>query len=147
MNETSPAKVPVTYWIVAGIAMLWNAFGGYDYLMTRTRNIEYLSQMGDAKVLLDWIDTFPLWAQIGWGLGVWASVAGSVLLLLRSRHATTAFLVSLIGAVISFFYQLISEVPAALDTTANKVMPLVILVVIAALWLYAKRCAEKGLLR
>ena len=51
------------------------------------------------------------------------------------------------GAVISFAYQFSTPAPAELDTTMNKVMPIVILAIIAALWLYAKRSGEKGWLK
>lgn len=141
------ASVPGAYWVVAGLGALWNAFGGYDYWMTRSRNTEYLSQMGDAQIVLDWIDSFPLWAQIGWGLGVWGSVAGSVLMLLRSRHAATAFAVSLLGAVLSFAYQFIGPVPEELDSAAGKIMPLVIMAVVVGLWAYCRRAARIGILR
>jgi len=140
-------KVPISFWIVAGISLLWNLFGGVDYIMTRTRNIEYLKNAGDPAVLLSWIDSFPIWAQVLWPVGVWGSVLGSVLLLLRSRHAATAFLVSLLGAIGSFSYQFMSDTPAALDTTANKVMPIVILVVIVAFWWFSKRAIAKAILR
>jgi hypothetical protein len=141
-------KVPVHYWIVAVLGTLWNAFGGYDYWMTRSRNVEYLSQMGDPKEMLAWIDSFPMWAQIGYGLGVWGSVLGSLLMLARSRFAPMAFLVSLAGAIISFTAQFtVSLPPASLDTTANKIIPFFILAVILFLWWYSKRAASQGLLR
>ena len=147
MTAAPAAKVPATYWVIAILSLVWNAFGGVDYVMTRTRNMDWLAQAGDPQVLLRWIDSFPLWAQVAWPVGVWASVLGSVLLLARSRHAATAFLVSLAGAVISFAYQFSTPAPAELDTTMNKVMPIVILAIIAALWLYAKRSGEKGWLK
>jgi len=146
--ESQAAKVPPSFWIVSGLGLLWNAFGGYDYLMTRTRNLDYLKAAGDPQVILGWIDSFPLWVQVCWGLGVWGSVAGSVLMLLRSRHAANAFLVSLIAAVASFAYQFTaSDRPAMLDTTASKVIPIVIVAVVAFLWQFSKREAAKGTLR
>ncbi len=147
MTDTAVSKAPISFWIISGLSLLWNAFGGIDYTMTRLRNLDYLSQAGDPQALLTWIDSFPIWAQVLWPVGVWGSIFGSVLLLLRSRHAATAFLVSLAGAIGSFGYQFASETPAALDTTANQVMPLVILGVVIALWLYARRAAERGVLR
>src|SRR5215210_1684655 len=81
-------RAPVHLWIVGVLALLWNAIGCYDYFMTRTRNTDYLASMMpdvDPNAMLAWVDAFPLYAQIGWGLGVWAGLAGSVLLLLRSR--------------------------------------------------------------
>ena len=147
-QATARQKPPLSFWVVSILGLSWNAFGGFDYWMTRTRNVDYLAQAGDPQVVLAWIDSFPLWAQICWGLGVWGSVAGSVLLLLRSRHAVSAFLVSLVAAVLSFSYQLfISDVPASLDTTGGKVIPIVILAIVAFLWQFSKREVAKGLLR
>ncbi len=147
MNETAPAKAAWHFWLIAALSLLWNGFGGYDYVMSRQRNIEYLSQMGNADEILAWIDAFPMWAQVMWPIGVWGSVLGSVLLLLRSRHAVTAFAVSLIGAVVSFGAQMDNALQPSMDTTANKVMPIVILVIIAVLWWYARRVRAQAILR
>jgi hypothetical protein len=93
------------------------------------------------------MDRFPLWAQVGYGLGIWGSVAGSVLLLMRSRHAASAFMVSLVGAVVSFTGQWMNPVPPSLDTAAGKFMPFVVLAVIVFLWRFSTREAAKGTLR
>ena len=75
------------------------------------------------------------------------SVAGSILLLLRSRHAVTAFVISLVGAVLSFIYQMTIDLPPAMDSTMNKVMPLVIVGAIVLQWWYARRMRAAGVLR
>ena len=115
-ETTAPAMkppMPISFWVVAGLSLLWNLFGAYDYLMTRIRNEVYLSAMGDPKAVLAWIDGFPLWVQLCWGMGVWGAVAGSLLLLGRSRLAVPAFLISLVGAVGSLMFQAIaSDIPA-----------------------------------
>lgn len=145
------AKVPLSFWIVAGISLIWNAFGGYDYLMSKLRNMDYLSAAAGSETaaneMLAALDAMPVWAHALWGLGVWSSVAGSLLLLLRSKHAVTAFLVSLVTAAASFAYQATLTLPASMDTTAAKVMPLVILVAIAFFWQFSRREAAKGTLR
>lgn len=146
-DNNASAKAPTSFWIVAGVSLLWNAFGGYDYWMSQTRNEAYLGQMGNVQEILAWIDRFPLWAEIGWGLGVWGSVAGSLLLLARSRHAVSAFLVSLCGAVVSFSGQLANPAPASLEAGIGKFMPFVILGIIAFLYAFARRAAGKGTLR
>lgn len=146
-NQAAAVKASAGYWIVAVLGTVWNAFGGYDYTMTRMRNLEYLGQMGNPQDMLAWIDGMPAIAQVLWPLGVWGSVAGSLLMLLRSRHAVTAFLASLVGAVGSFAVQMGSPTPASLDTTANKLIPLVIVGIVAALWWYCRRSAARGILR
>jgi hypothetical protein len=149
MNQTATLSKnpPIMFWIVSVVSLLWNGFGGYDYVMTRQRDVEYLGQMGNAQEILAWIDSFPMWVQVLWPVGVWASVLGSVLLLLRSRHAVTAFLVSLIGAIASFVGQISVAVPASMDNAMNKVLPIAIVVIIVVLWWYARRQVAAGVLR
>ena len=75
-------------WIVGGLTFLWGSFGAYDYLMTRTRNLDYIASAMpgvDPRVALAWVDAMPLYAQIGWGMGVWLGLLGAVLLLRRVR--------------------------------------------------------------
>lgn len=144
MEQTGAVRAPASYWIVSILGAVWNSFGAVDYTMTRLRNVEYLKSAGDPQVILAWIDSFPIWAQIGWGLGVWGSVAGSLLMLLRSRHAASAFLVSLFGAIVSFGYQFINT-PPELASTAGKIMPLVIMAAVLFLWHYSRKSAAQGL--
>ncbi len=75
MSDTIRSATPMHLWIVGILATIWNCFGGYDYLMTRMENRDYLKSMMptvDPQVTLDWVSGMPIWAQIGWGLGVWA---------------------------------------------------------------------------
>lgn len=141
-------KAPLSYWIITAVSLLWNGFGATDYTMSRMHNREWLAGSGaDPDAMLAWIDSFPLIADIAWALGVWGSFAGSLLLLARSRHAVGAFLVSLVGAVVSFGYQLASTPPAGMDTTINKLMPFVIVSIVVLLWWFAKRSQARGILR
>jgi hypothetical protein len=153
MNDTaSPARVSAGYWIVAAVSLLWNGFGGYDYVMTKLANMDYLTGAvgGDAALaqqMLDLTEAMPLWAHVLWALGVWSSVLGSLLLLARSRHAVSAFIVSLVTAALSFAYQATLTMPAALDTPAMKVMPVFILAAIVLQWWWARRKLADGTLR
>lgn len=144
-SAAKPA-VPWHYWLIALVSLLWNAFGGYDYVMTRMRDMVYLNAQlgGKAEAFLQWMDGTGILVQVGWPLGVWGSVLGSLLLVARSRHAATAFLASLVGAVVSMGVERINGIPADLDSTAVKVMNLVIVAGVAVQWWYARRAAAKG---
>lgn len=149
MQQAVEARAPAHFRIVGILSLLWNGFGAYGYLMTRMRNTDYLSSMGiDPNVILTWIDGFPLYAQIGWGLGVWGGVLGSVLLLMRSRYALAAYAASLIGMALSFGYQYLgSTMPAGMDVGMSRFMPVVIIVVGGAQLFYARAMKAKGVLR
>ena len=149
MQETVAARTPAHLWIVGLVATLWNAFGCYDYVMTRMRNTDYLAQMMpgvDPNGTLAYIDGFPIWAQFGWGLGVWGGLAGAILLLLRSGWAVWGLLLSLVGALLGLAYQMANPMPGVEGAMA-KAMPIVIIVIALALFLYARAMEKRGVLR
>jgi hypothetical protein len=148
MQQAVSARTPAHLWIVGILSLLWNCFGAYDYTMTRTRNMEYLSQMGDPNLILNWIDGMPLYAHFGWGLGVWSALLGAVLLLMRSRYALWAFALSLVGMALSFGGQYLeAPAPPELNEGAMKYMPFVIILLgLAQAW-YAWRQTKTGVLR
>ena len=95
-----------------------------------------------------WLDSFPVWASAMWAIGVWGSVLGSILLLMRWRHAVTAFAVSFVAAAINFAFETTMETMPQLEGSAmSKVMPLVILAAIVLQWWYARRMRAAGVLR
>ena len=151
MQEAVSARTPAHLWIVGLLSTIWNAFGCYDYLMTRMRNTEYLASMMptvDPNAMLAWVDGFPIWAQFGWGLGVWAGLAGGVLLLIRNRWAVWATGLSLVGAVLGLGYQLAAAPPlAGAEGPMFDVMPIVIILVALGLFIYARAMEKKGVLR
>ncbi len=152
MQQAVSSRTPVHVWIVGVLATLWSCFGSYDYLMTRMRNTDYIASAMpgvDPNAALAWIDGMPIYAQIGWGMGVWLGLLGSVLLLLRNRWAVWSFGLSLLGAVLSLGYQiaLAPPMPGAEESAMMKAMPYVIILICVALFLYARAMAAKGVLR
>jgi len=148
MATTAQARTPVHLWAVGVVSLLWNGFGGYDYVMTRMRDTGYLKSMMsdvDPAATLSYIDGLPIWASLGWGLGVWLGVAGSALLIMRSRHAVLAFGLSLIGSVLGLGYQLVNPMPGVTGFMATG-LPIIIIAVALGLFLYARAMAKKGLL-
>jgi hypothetical protein len=146
MNGTKPAW---HYWLVAVVSVLWNLMGAYDYWMTRTRNMAWLDQatQGHGEIFLKWHDQTGWLVQIGWPLGVWGSLAGAVLLLARSRHAVSAYTLSLVGALASYAAQLTGSFPPEIHRQGMAVAAVAITALIAAQLWYARNAADRGLLR
>lgn len=152
MENAVTQRAPMHLWIVGGLGTLWNAFGSYDYLMTRMQNTDYLASMMptvDPQVVLAWVDEFPIWAQIGWGLGVWMGLLGCIMLLVRHRWAVPALGLSAIGAILGLGYQIAAAapLPGMEGDMMMTVMPYVIIAVTIGLFLYARSMAAKGVLR
>jgi hypothetical protein len=149
--DNNPTKPPVHFWIVASLATLWNCIGPIDYVMTRTRNDDWIRSMMptvDPQAVYAWIDSYPLWASAGWGLGVWGGLAGSLLLLLRHRLAVVVLGVSLVGAILGIGYSLLNPPDwPGMDSGFNAIMPYVIIAIALGLFLYARAMRAKGVLR
>lgn len=137
MENAGRLKAPTTFWIVAVLSLLWNAVGAYDYVQTHLANRAYIEEMTQSMAvsvdqLLAYYEAFPVWVDAGWALGVWGSVAGSLLLLARSRYALHAFLVSLLGLVVTTAYTLAVPMPGQ----TNLIVPLVFTVIIFAVLIF-----------
>lgn len=167
MEETEaemPVAVPVTppvaqafvrrtpwhLWAVAVVSLLWNLMGATDYTMTHFRNRTWIEtgaeRMGiSAAQMLAYIDGFPAWMHAFWALGVWGAVAGSMLLLVRSRFAVWAFAVSLLGLAVTQFYRAFTPQPAWVQE--DLVFNLLLWSVASFLVIYAVSMRRKGVLR
>jgi hypothetical protein len=138
MNDTLGTKVPTQFWIVAIIGLLWNSFGAYLYMMARLDPETALA--GADPAMRAYVANQPIWANIGYGLGIWGSFFGSLAMALRSRFAVPLFAASFVGALVSHLGQALAGViPALLAVT--------IMVIIAALWWYARRSQAQGILK
>ena len=134
MNARMDRAVPGWFWLVAGLAVLWEAFGCYIYVSQ--------SLVPDAQR----VGGYAQMASWQWGVfavAVWSGLIGAVLLLLRSRWATALLLVSLIAAAFQYGYE------AATRGIDSDALPIAIsvLVVGVALVIFASRSRRAGWLR
>ncbi|MBW0144247.1 hypothetical protein [Sphingomicrobium clamense] len=145
---TTNQQTPGHLWAVGIISLLWNSYGGFDYVMTRTHNEAYLSALPlPVEETIAYMESAPLLADIGWALGVWGGILGSILLLLRQRHAVTAFGISALGAIVGIGYDLIfADKPEELTGGIFTVMPLVVVGITIALFVYARKQRANGVL-
>jgi hypothetical protein len=146
MATSAEGRTPVHLWIVGILALLWNGFGCFDYLMTNLKNETYLGQFTADQ--LAYMDSLPSWLTGFWAVGVWGGLAGSILLLMRSRYAVWVFGLSLIGAIVGLGYQMfMTEMPASMKEGVMGIMPWVIIVIAAFLLWYSWSIEKKGVLR
>ena len=142
MNLDASAKTPWHLWVVGVVTLLWNAIGGFSYTMTRLGMLEQLG-MGEAEVAF--FESAPTWSNTFWALGVWGAIAGSLLILLRSRFAVHAVIIAIIGLLGSNTWQYaIADVPESLQNPALTIM--IWVTTLFMLW-YAIRMRSQGVLR
>lgn len=140
-------KTPWHLWLVGVLSLLWNGFGGYDFIMTNTQGEAYMRASGMTQPMIDYFLAMPAWMYVPWTLGVWGAIAGSVLLLLRMKWAVQAFALSLFGAVVSLVFGLMNPMPGLPpEMAAMKFMPWIIAVIAAFLLWYAWTQRKRGVL-
>jgi hypothetical protein len=145
------ATVPMHLWVVGLLSLLWNGFGCYQYVMTRTQGAPYVEKAMpgiDGNAVMAYINSFPVYVAAGWAIGVWVGLLGAIFLLMRSRHAVLAFGLSMLGAVLALGWQIANPSPVqAMRDGASTYMHYVVIVVAIALYLYARSQKAKGHLR
>jgi hypothetical protein len=146
MQQVVSARTPAHLWIVGILSLLWSGFGCLDYTLTNLKNPAWLAKMPADQIA--YMNSLPAWQTGTWALGVWGALAGSILLLMRSRYAVWAYAVSAFGAVVGLGYQIFMlERPASMTDGAMKVIPWVIIVIALFLLWYAWSMEKKGVLR
>jgi hypothetical protein len=138
-------KTPWWFWLVALLALIWNSGGVMDFTMTHTQNEAYMAAFTEAQRA--YFYGYPLWASVVWAMGVFGAFLGAILLFFRSRFAFHAFIISLLGMVLSFGYQFFSETPDDLYTFANMAFTAAIWVVAVLLLWYSVAMQKRGILR
>ena len=148
MATAAPVRAPAHLWIVGLVALLWNALGAFDYVMSQTNNAWYFSLMQFSDADRAYIANSPALADAFWAFGVWGGLLGSILLLMRSRYAYWAFVVSLVGALVTTIYQyVITPLPADLQTGGTTMLTIAVVVIAVALLVYSYRMRAKGVLQ
>lgn len=143
----APAKAPTPWhlWVLGVLALLWNAGGAFDYLMTQTRNEGYMSQFTPEQ--LEYFYGFPSWVVAFWAIAVWGGVLGAVLLLLRKKLAVEVFLVSFVAMVVTSFHNFVlSDGMAVMGGPGPLVFSALIFVFALVLYLYARAMRERDVL-
>lgn len=144
--ETTSTRTPWHLWVVGIIGLLWNAGGAFDYVMTQTRNADYMQNFTEAQ--LEYFYSFPAWADATWAIAVWGGVLGCVLLLLRSRWSVYVFAASFVCMLINMIYMYaINNGLEIMGGPGVAVFSFMIFAAALFLLLYARAMAKRGVLK
>lgn len=146
-TDAGPRATPWHFWVVVVVAALWNGFGAYDYIMSNTQGEAYFRQMGMTDAQISYMAGYPTWMMAVWAIGIWGSVLGVLLLILRRKWAFHAFAVSLAAIVVSLVYTYGMSNGAEVMGQVGMIMQALITAACAFFAWYSRRMAAQGLLR
>ncbi|MFZ5617340.1 MAG: sugar transporter [Pseudomonadota bacterium] len=133
------------FWTVAVLALLWNAFGVFDFWMTSTGDEQYLADY-DPQII-EWIIGFPIWRKAIWAASVASGVFGALALLARRRVAVPLLLLYFALMVFGFAgHDILLADGVKMYGALGLIMSAALIAVAGMQWLYADRAAKKGYL-
>lgn len=138
-------KTPWHLWVIGVAGLLWNSMGAFDYVMTETRNVSYMSSFTPEQ--LSFFYSLPVWAIATWALGVWGGVVGAIFLLLRKGIAVWIFLVSLAGMLFTTFHNyILSNGMEVIGDPFSILFTLLIFLISLCLFLYSRAMQQRKVL-
>lgn len=139
-------KTPWHLWVVGVLALGWNGYAGYDFIMVLTKGAEYLQAYFPPEKVA-YYTSMPMWTNVPYAAAVWGGAIASVLLLLRSRWAFHVFALSLLGVVVCILNAYGMDDWASIGGTQGMMMWGIITAIAVFLAWYAWTMSKKGVLR
>ena len=141
------SKTPWHLWLVGVIAVLFNAIGAFDYVMSMTQGASYMAKAGMTPAQIAHYQEMPTWMTADWAIGVWGAILGSVLILLRRKLAVPVFAVSLAAFLISLIYTyVLTDGGEIMGGQMAMVSVLITALLIFFIW-YSRLMTKRGVLR
>ena len=145
MATASEIRVPVWFWIVSGVALLWEAMGCYSYLMEVSMNSARIAALPEAERTL--MQSTPAWLYAVFAVAVWVGLLGAVSLLMRRAWARSLFIVSLVAVLIQFgWWFLVQKAASVLGRSAYGLPALIVVVAVLLVW-FSGVATKRGWLR
>ncbi|WP_027391586.1 hypothetical protein [Aquimarina latercula] len=134
-------KLPVWFWVISIIALLWNIMGVMAYLGQAYMTEEILNAMPEADQ--HFYNNIPAWVTSVFAIAVFSGLFGCIALLIRKKIAIILFIVSLLGILAQQTYNFFIQ--DFVELSGQRVyMPVMILVFAIFLIWFSKFSNSKG---
>ena len=103
MSDVINDEPPVSFWIIAAVALVWNLIGLFMYYSSVTVTPEQLKAAYSPEQLAA-IEATPVWVTSAFAIATTFGVIAGVVLLLRKALAFLLFVVSFVALLIQDLY-------------------------------------------
>jgi beta-lactamase regulating signal transducer with metallopeptidase domain len=86
----APMKMPWHLWLIGVIAVLFNAIGVFDFVMSMAQGAKYQASAGMTPDQIAHYLGMPGWMTVVWAVGVFGAFLASILLLSTPTSSPTA---------------------------------------------------------
>ncbi|WP_295834296.1 hypothetical protein [uncultured Winogradskyella sp.] len=138
MTTTKP---PIWFWIISALALIWYVLGVYYYLQQAYNTTFYRSMYTPEQLMV--VDEMPAWATAAFAIAVFAGIFGVFGLILRKKWAKTLFLISVLGIVLQYIYNVFIGKMYELFSITENVRYFIIPIIAYLLFYIASKAQEK----
>jgi hypothetical protein len=142
MSDVINGKPPTSFWIIAGVALVWNLIGIMLYYMQVSATPDALrAAYGEAGAA--YLESIPTWATSAHAIAVTTGVLGCLFLLMRKAWAIPLFIISLASILAQDTYSFVLSDGAALFGMPAIVIAAIVLLVAIGLVAYSRGAKTK----
>ena len=142
MNEQQKVSVPLWFWVIAVVALLWNIMGCVILLSEVFAQEAMMESMTEEQK--EWSRSTPSWIYFVFAISVSAGVAGSICLLMRKRLSVLLFTISFVAVLIQMVYTMLIAGGLQVMGPSGAVMPAVVVTLSIAWLLFSLSSKDKG---
>ena len=143
MSDAINGTPPVSFWIVAGLALAWNLIGLFMYYSGVSATPEQLQAVYTPEQFAA-IEATPVWVTSAFAIATTFGVIASIVLLLRKALAFLLFVVSFVALLIQDLYLfLLSDSLAVFGPSLLVIQGSVFVGGVIWIW-YASLARKKG---
>ena len=128
------------FWVISGLALVWNLIGVINYLGQVLMTDEILKSLPKEQQLI--YQDVPSWVTAAFAVAVFFGTLGAIFLLLKKKVSSTFFILSFVGIIVQMTYGLLISENTDSYGPLGLLMPLMIIVVGAYLIWYSKKAGE-----
>ncbi len=145
MTISNNSKLPVWFWVLSVLALLWNLMGVIAYLAEAYMSDEAFKALPEAQQAL--YNARPSWVTGAFAIAVFAGTIGAIGLLMRKKWALSVFVISLFGVFGQMTYQFFLSETFEVMGNQFMIMPIAVILIAIALVFFSRSSIQKTWLR
>jgi len=130
VNQQKSA-VPLWYWVIATVALLWNLLGCTVFAIELFAQEAGMASMTEEQK--EWVRSTPRWIYFVYAVAVSTGVAGSIGLFMRKSWTIALFAICLMSVIVQMGYTMIIGGGLQVMGPSGAVLPLLVICIAAAL--------------
>ncbi len=140
--DVNTKKPTTSFWVISGVAFVWNLLGVMAYLAQAYMTEETLNSLPEAEQAI--YQNVPIWATASFAFAVWGGALGCLLLLLRKNWAKAVLFISFLGIIIQMIYNVFLSKSLEVYGPGGLVMPILVVFIGAYLVWYSRKAETNG---